>query len=133
MAKAQIGDTVKVHYTGKLTDGQIFDDSLNRQPLEFRIGDNFLITGFEKAVIGMQPGEWKTVTIPFSEGYGPHYPEFVTRVPKSNLPEGLVPTIGQQLLVEQEGQNPMVVSVIGIEENYITIDANHPLAGKDLV
>ena len=134
MPKAKLGDTVKVHYTGKLKDGTVFDDSLKREPLEFKIGENRLIAGFENAVIGMAQGDWKTVNIPVHEAYGPHMKEMVVTVKKTELPKDMVPQIGQQLMISQDdSQKPIVVSVTNITETDVTLDANHPLAGTDLV
>lgn len=133
MAGAKIGDKVKVHYTGKLTDGTIFDDSLNREPLEFILGKNNLIPGFEDAVQGMNAGEWKTVTIPFEQAYGPHMKEMVVEVPRKQLPPELKPVIGAQLQVAQNEGQEIVVSITKITETSVTLDANHPLAGKNLV
>jgi len=133
MIRAKIGDTVKVHYTGKLTDGTVFDDSLNREPLEFTIGRNNLIQGFEDAVIGMSAGQWKTISIKAELAYGPHMKEMVVEVDRQQLPADFKPVIGAQLQVSQdeEGQTA-VVSITGITETHVTLDANHPLAGKDL-
>jgi peptidylprolyl isomerase len=133
MLQAKNKDRVKVHYTGKLQDGTIFDDSLKREPLEFTIGDNNLIAGFENAVIGMGIGEWKTVKIPAEQAYGPYIKEMVAVIDRKELPAGLVPAVGQQLQVSQDNGNVLVVSVIKITETHVTLDANHPLAGKDLV
>ncbi len=133
MAGAKTGDTVKVHYTGKLTDGTIFDDSLNREPLEFTLGKNNLIAGFENAVLDMNSGDWKTVTIPASEAYGEHMKEMVVEVERKQLPADFQPVIGAQLQVSQEQGQEIVVSITGISPTHVTLDANHPLAGKDLV
>jgi FKBP-type peptidyl-prolyl cis-trans isomerase 2 len=133
MAGAKTADTVKVHYTGKLTDGTIFDDSLNREPLEFTIGNNNLIAGFENAVIGMNVGDWKTVNIPSEQAYGPHMKEMVVEVDRKQLPPDLKPVIGAQLQVTQDEGQEIVVSITQITETHVTLDANHPLAGKDLV
>ncbi len=133
MVQAKIGDTVKVHYTGKLADGTIFDDSLNREPLEFTLGNNNLIAGFENAVIGMNAGDWKTVAIASGQAYGPHIKELVVEVTRKQLPADIIPVIGAQLQVTQEENQNIVVSISKITETHITLDANHPLAGKDLI
>lgn len=133
MAGAKNGDTVKVHYTGKLTDGSIFDDSLNREPLEFTLGKNNLIPGFENALLGMNAGDWKTVTIPPDQAYGEHLKEMVVEVSRQELPAGFQPVIGAQLQVSQDEGKEIVVSIIAITPTHVTLDANHPLAGKDLV
>ncbi len=133
MAGAKTGDTVKIHYTGKLADGSIFDDSLKREPLEFTIGKNSLIAGFENAVIGMIAGDWKTVNIPFEQAYGPHMKEMVVDVDIKQLPQGYKPVIGAQLQVSQDTGEQIVVSITKITETHVTLDANHPLAGKELI
>ncbi len=133
MACAKNGDTVKIHYTGKLQDGTLFDTSKDREPLQFTIGKSRIIAGFEQAVIGMNTGESKTVTIPVDQAYGAHKPEMVVTVDKKELPAGLNPVLGQQLQVSQDENNSIVVSVTNITETHVTLDANHPLAGKDLV
>ena len=129
---AQDGDTVKVHYTGTLADGSQFDSSEGRAPLEFTLGQGQLIPGFEKAVLGMTTGQKKTVTLPAAEAYGPHIAEMVIEVPQDDLPEGLEPQVGQQLQMTLESGRVTSVMVVSISEDTITIDANHPLAGKDL-
>jgi peptidylprolyl isomerase len=132
MNLAKKGDKVRVHYTGTLDDGIIFDDSLNRQPLEFIIGSNQLIAGFEKSVIGMKAGDWKTVKIPAIEAYGPYRNELLFAAGLDKLPKGLNPSLGQQLQITQEEDKPIVVTVIEIDKDKIILDANHPLAGKNL-
>ncbi|MTI20180.1 peptidylprolyl isomerase [Fulvivirga sp. RKSG066] len=133
MSEAKKGDKVKVHYTGKLNDGSVFDSSENREPLEFEIGAGMMIAGFDKAVVGMKVGDTKTADIPADEAYGAKNDEMVVQVPKSQLPEDLKPEVGQQLGMQQpNGQNIPVV-VTKVEDETIEIDANHPLAGKDLV
>jgi len=132
LAVANDGNTVKVHYTGKLDDGTIFDTSVEREPLEFTIGAGQMIPGFEGAVRGMQVGQVKTVTIPAEEAYGPHNEDMVLVVERDKLPENLNPVVGQRLQMQQENGNTAVVVVTDVSEATITIDANHPLAGKAL-
>ena len=129
---ANDGDTVKVHYTGTLEDGTVFDTSRGREPLEFTLGEGTIIPGFEETVKGMQVGQTKTVTIPAEEAYGPHRDELVMVIERDKLPEGLNPAIGQQLEMQQADGGTAVVVVTDVSETTITIDANHPLAGKDL-
>ena len=130
--QAKDGNTVKVHYTGSLEDGTVFDTSLEREPLEFTLGQGQLIPGFEQAVIGMKIGESKTVTIPAEQAYGPYNNELISIIDRDNLPEGLDPEVGQQLQGQQpDGQN-IIATVIEVSETSITVDANHHLAGKDL-
>jgi peptidylprolyl isomerase len=133
MPQAQQGDQVKVHYTGRLADGMTFDTSLQREPLEFTLGEGDLIPGFEQAVIGMAPGESRTTTIPSDQAYGPHHPERVMDVERHHLPPDLQPLIGQRLhMTRQDGSEPTVV-VTAVTEVQVTLDANHPLAGQDLI
>jgi|YelNatPaOPRAMG01_1025707.scaffolds.fasta_scaffold24503_4 peptidylprolyl isomerase len=132
MTQAKEGDTVKVHYTGKLEDGTIFSSSADSEPLEFTIGLGQIIPGFEKAVIGMNPGETKTVSVPAEEAFGPHLDELVIVVQKYLLPPDLNPQIGDHLQIRQPDGQIMAVTVIDSSELTVTLDANHPLAGKDL-
>jgi len=131
MAQAKSGDTVRVHYTGRLDDGTVFDSSRGREPLEFTLGAGQVIAGFEEAVAGMSPGEVKTVTIPHGEAYGGHRHELVVSVGHDQFPQHIDPQVGQQLQLAQGGQ-VTVVTVTEVSERGITLDANHPLAGRDL-
>jgi peptidylprolyl isomerase len=131
MAAAKSGDTVRVHYTGTLDDGSVFDSSQGREPLEFTVGIGQVIPGFDEAVTGMQPGDEKTVTIPSGEAYGERRPEMLATVPRSQFPPEIEPEIGQQLQVSQDGQN-FVVTIVEVGDDQVTLDANHPLAGQDL-
>ncbi len=133
LAKAREGDTVKVHYTAKLEDGTVFDSSIMRAPLEFTIGEGLLIPGFEHAVIGMCPGESKTEKVSSERAYGPHREEMVLDVDKSQFPPELEPELGQQLQIRQANGLVTEVIVTDINDSQVTLDANHPLAGKDLV
>ena len=133
MAQAKHGDTVKVHYTGKLKDGRVFDTSANRDPFEFTIGDEQVISGFEEAVVGMNPGESRTAQIPVDEAYGPHSEEMVLEVDRNQLPEDLEPEVGDRLKVRQSDGETFVVTVTDISASSLTLDANHPLAGQDLI
>lgn len=132
MTQAKNGDTVKVHYTGKLNDGTVFDSSADGEPLEFIIGEGQLIQDFEEAVIGMNPGESKTVQIPSDNAYGPHREEMLIVIDRSKFPEGLEPRIDQQLQVRHPNGQESVVKVVDISDTNVTLDANHPLAGEDL-
>lgn len=129
--KAKQGDTVRVHYTGTLDDGRVFDSSEGRDPLEFTLGSGQVIPGFDAAVDGMEPGESRKVTIPSVEAYGTRRDEMVVVVERGQFPDDLIPEIGQQLQVSQEGQT-FVVTVTEITSDSVTLDANHPLAGQDL-
>jgi len=128
----ETGDTVKVHYTGTLEDGTVFDTSLDREPMEFTLGQGQLIPGFEQAVMGMQVGESKTVTIPAEQAYGSYNDELIFVVGREQLPENLEPAVGQRLYVGRPDGQTVIVTVIELSETSITVDANHPLAGKDL-
>jgi len=132
MTKVKNNDTVKVHYTGTLTDGTIFDSSEDREPLEFTLGQGMLIPGFESAVIGMAVNETRTCNIPCDEAYGEKNPEMVQQVPKSQLPEDLKAEIGMQLMSSMPDGSEFPVMVIDVTDENITVDANHPLAGQDL-
>lgn len=132
MAQAKTGDTVKVHYTGKLDDGTVFDSSANREPLEFKIGEGRLIPDFEQAVVGMEPGDSKTIQIASDNAYGQYQEEMVIELEKKDLPENLEPKVDQKLQVRQESGQEFVVTVTEVTETSVTLDGNHPLAGKDL-
>ena len=133
MSKAQNGQIVKVHYTGKLEDGTVFDTSDGRDPLQFTLGGGQIIPGFEEGVIGMQPGESKTITISADEAYGPHHDELVLEVERNQFPPHLEPKVGQQLELHQEDGRTIDVIVTDASQESVTLDANHPLAGQDLV
>ena len=133
MANAKQGDTVKMHYTGKLKDGTVFDSSREREPLEMTLGQGRIIPGFEEAVEGMSVGETKTVEIPPEKAYGPHRDEMVQEVEKSRFPDDVEPEPGQQFQVNREDGQPMVFTVVEASDDSVKIDANHPLAGKELV
>jgi len=129
---ASDGDTVSVHYTGTLEDGTKFDTSVGREPLEFTLGEGAIIPGFEEAVKGLKVGKSKTVTIPAEEAYGPHRDDLVIVVEREQLPADLDPKVDQQLQMQQTDGRTAVVIVTDVSETTITVDANHPLAGKDL-
>ena len=133
MVQAVTGDTVKVHYTGKLEDGTVFDTSAESEPLQFKIGEGRLIPDFEKAVIGMEPGESKMINIVSDNAYGPHNEDMIMVVDRKDVPENLDPQLNQQLQIRQQNGNSFVVTVTDVSENNITLDGNHPLAGKDLI
>ena len=132
MSEAKTGDTVKVHYTGKLTDGTVFDSSEGREPLEFEIGGRRLLQPFETGVIGMSIGESRTVTINPEEGYGQRRDDLVMEVDKANLPENLSVEQGQQLQMKHPDGNTFVVTVAAVGDTTVHLDANHPLAGQVL-
>jgi peptidylprolyl isomerase len=132
MAQAKHGDTVRVHYTGKLEDGTVFDTSTKRRPLEFTIGEGRIIRGFEQAVVGMKPGESKTTKVPVNNAYGPHREDLVLVVNRRKFPVHLKLELGRQLQVTQANGRTRRVKVVDVSESSVTLDANHPLAGEDL-
>lgn len=132
MTQAKYGNPVKVHYTGKLDDGTVFDSSIDRDPLQFTLGDGQMIPGFEQAVLGMSLNESKTVTIQMDQAYGPHREEMVNVIERNQIPENMQLEVGQQLQIRQDDGQTFLVRVTDISESSVTLDANHPLAGKDL-
>jgi len=130
---AESGDTVKVDYTGKLLDGTEFDSSVDRGPLEFAIGSNELIPRFEQAVIGMKPGESKTITIPAEEAYGPRYAELVFEVDRSQFSDDAKLEVGSVMNFYSPALGGLKAVVLAVSELTVTLDCNHPLAGQDLV
>lgn len=133
MSEVKKGDKVKVHYTGKLHDGSVFDSSVDREPLEFEVGAGMMIAGFDKAVEGMTVGQKVTAEIPSNEAYGERNEQMVIDVPRAQFPPELKPEVGQQLAMQQPNGQPVPVVVTKVEEETIQIDANHSLAGKDLI
>ena len=134
MAQAKAGDTVRVHYEGQLSDGTIFDSSLEREPIEFILGQDTVIPGFEQAVIGMEVGESKDVSIPPEDGFGEYSEELVVNIEKSMLPPDINPELGMQLEVssEEDEENPRVFTIAEIAQESVTLDGNHPLAGEEI-
>ena len=132
MATAERGNTVKVNYTGRLNDGTVFDSSENREPLEFELGEGQVIPGFEEGVMGMSTGQSKTITIPADQAYGPHRPELQVVVDRKEFPEDMDPQAGDQLQLANQAGETMIVTVADVNDQNVTLDANHPLAGKDL-
>lgn len=131
MAAAKTGDTVKVHYTGKLEDGTVFDSSVEREPLQFTLGEGQVIPGFEKAALGMNPGDSKTEIIPPEEAYGEHRDEMVVQVERQQIPDNFA-KVGQRLQIQQPTGQKIPVVVTEVADATVTLDANHPLAGKSL-
>ncbi len=127
------GNTIKIHYHGRLNDGTVFDSSNGRPPLEFTVGAGSVIKGFDDGVKGMSVGEKKTIEIPFPEAYGPEDPSMIIEFPKQQLPEDLHPEIGMQLNMNNASGEQFPVVVSEVNEDSIILNANHPLAGKDLI
>ena len=132
MSTAQNGNTIKVHYTGKLNDGTVFDSSEGRDPLEFTIGSGQVIPGFDKGVIDMQLKERKNIVIACGDAYGQRNENLVFDFPKDQIPPDMDPQIGDTLQLMQENGQPVVVTVAQLNEETLSLDANHPLAGEDL-
>ena len=132
MSKVKEGDLVRVHYTGKLDNGKVFDSSLEREPLEVKLGQGSLIPGFEKGLLDMEPKEKKTIVIPKEEAYGEKRQELFQSVPKSNLPEDMEPEVNMGLVATNPDGTERQLRVAEVNENDIIVDGNHPLAGQDL-
>ncbi|MCZ2222280.1 MAG: peptidylprolyl isomerase [Chitinophagales bacterium] len=133
MQQAKKGDTVKIHYHGKLTDGTTFDSSKGREPLEFELGSGMVIAGFDNGVTGMTVGETKTINIPAAEAYGEANPEMILEYPRNQFPADLVPEIGMQLVMHNGAGQQFNVTIVELKEESVKLDANHPLAGKELI
>jgi peptidylprolyl isomerase len=132
MNQAKSGDTVRIHYTGTLSDGTEFDSSEGRDPLEFSLGSGNVIPGFDDAVDGMSVGDEKTVTIPPEQAYGPKHEQLIKDVPKTALPPDLSPEVGMRLQSRTPDGRTMHLVVTDVADESITVDGNHPLAGEDL-
>ncbi|MBC9798156.1 FKBP-type peptidyl-prolyl cis-trans isomerase [Sinomicrobium weinanense] len=133
MTKVKANDTVRVHYTGKLENGQVFDSSVDRDPLEVQLGQGSLIPGFEKGLIDMEVNEKKTVTIPKEEAYGEIRDELFHSVKKEELPPNITPEVGMGLVAKNPDGSEYQLRVSKVEEDHVVLDGNHPLAGYDLV
>ncbi len=133
MSTVKKGDTVRIHYVGRLKDGTVFDSSEGGASLEMKLGQGDFIAGIEKAVLGMSIGEKKTVAVPAEEGYGPYHKERIFEYDRSRLPEGFVPVVGQQMQMFRADGKPVQVTITQFSDSTVTMDCNHPLAGKDLI
>lgn len=133
MQQVKIGDTVKVHYHGRLPDGTTFDSSQGRAPLEFKVGSGAVIKGFDEGVMGMQVGDKKTLEIPAHEAYGVSEPDRVVEFPRNQLPKDIEPEVGMQLHMSSPKGDAIPVVITAVKDDVIVLDANHPLAGKDLI
>lgn len=134
MAQAKSGDTVQVHYTGTLTDGTVFDSSAGRAPLEFTVGSGQVIRGFDEGVLGMNTGDKKTISIPVNDAYGSANEEMIFTLNRSDIPDDIPLEVGMTLNMHEDGNpRPIPVIVRALTDTSVTLDANHPLAGQDLV
>jgi FKBP-type peptidyl-prolyl cis-trans isomerase 2 len=133
MQQVKKGDKVKVHYHGRLTNGETFDKSEGREPLEFEVGSGMVIKGFDDGVTGMGVGEKKTINIPFDEAYGPLNPDMIIEMPKDRFPKDMELEIGMPLSMSDGQGQQFQVLVQEIKDDVIMLDANHPLAGQDLI
>jgi FKBP-type peptidyl-prolyl cis-trans isomerase 2 len=132
MAQAKSGDRVKINFTGKLDDGSVFANTEGSEPLEFKLGEGKIIPGIENAVEGMNVGESRTVTVAPEQAYGQRRDELIEEVSRDKLPKDIEPQIGQRFEVPQQGGQPMILRVTEVSEQSVTLDGNHPLAGRDL-
>jgi peptidylprolyl isomerase len=132
MSKVSDGSKVKVHYTGKLNDGTVFDSSQDRDPLEFTVGQGQVIQGFEDAVRGMEAGDSRNVTIECENAYGQRRDDMILEIPRNNFPDEIPPNVGQQLMLRHPEGQEFPALIVDVTDDKITLDANHPLAGEDL-
>lgn len=132
MSEAKSGDKVRIHYTGTLEDGSTFDSSQGRDPLEFTLGSGQVIPGFDKAVTGMSVGDEKTVEIGADDAYGAHNPDGLQSFPRDKVPEDIPLELGTRLQLSTPSGQPVMVTVAEVNDEEVKLDANHPLAGKDL-
>ena len=132
MSPAKAGDTVKIHYTGKLEDQSVFDSSADRDPLEFKIGESVVIRGLQEGVVGMASGQKKSLVLPPEEAFGQIHDELIVDVEMNQFPENITPTIGEQLQLKRQDGSSINVTITNTTEESVTLDANHPLAGLTL-
>jgi FKBP-type peptidyl-prolyl cis-trans isomerase 2 len=133
MTEVKKGDKVSVHYTGKLDDGLVFDTTDDRDPVVFTVGEGRVIDGFEEAVLGMNPGESKTVKVSPDKAYGEHKPDLIGNVDRNKLPKNLDLNINKRIKLKQKSGKLRSALIVGLSDSQVTLDVNHPLAGKDLV
>lgn len=133
MQQVKNGDTVKVHYHGKLTDGTTFDSSQGRAPLEFEVGAGMMIPGFDSGVLGMSVGDKKTINIPAEEAYGPFQDDLLMEFPIDRFPPDMKPEVGMQLNMSNGQGQQFPVVIADVKDDVVILDANHPLAGKELI
>ena len=128
----KLSDQIQVHYTGKVESGEIFDSSLERDPLSFKVGEGKLLKGFEEAVVGMKVNDKKEINIPSEEGYGIIREDLIATVDRKNLSQDIEPEGGMELMSKYPDGTDVVVRIVKVAENEVVVDANHPLAGRDL-
>lgn len=133
MQQVQAGDTVKVHYHGRLTDGTTFDSSEGREPLEFEVGSGMVIKGFDDGLMGMTVGQKKTVEIPVADAYGEKDPQMLMEFPIDRFPPEMKPEVGMRLTMTNGNGQQIPVVIVDVKQDSVTLDANHPLAGEDLI
>ncbi|WP_322866329.1 peptidylprolyl isomerase [Aquicoccus sp. G2-2] len=132
MSQVKTGDTVQIHYKGTLQDGSVFDSSEGRNPLEFTVGSGQIIPGLDAALPGMAVGDKQVVEVPADQAYGPEHPEARQSVPRTDIPDEIPLEIGTQLSARNQDGQDMTLTVFEVNETHVVLDANHPLAGKDL-
>ena len=132
LATAQTGNKVRVHYTGRLDDGEVFDSSEGGTPLAFTIGEGHVIPGFENGVLGMAPGDTKTVHIPCADAYGERQDDGIIQVPRGEFPPDMPLAVGSSVQGQQQSGQVVTFNIMAVTDEQVTLDANHPLAGKDL-
>ncbi len=132
MSQVKAGDSVRIHYTGTLSDGSVFDSSTGREPLEFTVGSGQIIPGLDGALPGMEVGEKKVVEVPSDQAYGPVHQEALRAVPREEIPEEIPMEVGTQVHAHNEQGQVMTLTIAEVTESHVVLDANHPLAGKDL-
>ena len=133
MQQVKKGDTVKVHYHGKLTSGETFDSSEGKEPLEFKVGEGSVIKGFDEGVMGMKIGDKKTIQVPIEDAYGPKNEEMLIEFPKDRFPSDMNPEVGMPLTMSNGSGQNFRVTIIEVKDDSVILDANHPLAGEDLI
>ncbi|MGD9056373.1 MAG: peptidylprolyl isomerase [Desulfobacterales bacterium] len=133
MKEAQVGDLVSVHYTGKLKNGEVFDSSKDRDPLEFTLGDKELLAGFEDGVVGMKAGQSKSVTLEPENAFGDRREDLLLKLPKKEFPQHITPSVGLQLRLSNAEGKEMTVVITEVGEESVTLDGNHPLSGQTVV
>jgi len=133
MQEVKKGDTIKVHYHGTLTDGTIFDSSNGREPLEFEVGAGMMIEGFDQGVLGMTLGVKKQISIPAEQAYGDKREDMIMEFPIDRFPADMVPEVGMQLNMSNNEGDQFPVQIVEVADEYVLLDGNHPLAGKDLI